>query len=118
MSGPSLFVLAIMDSIWGLFCLVTQQLARSLLVVLLSLLTFAAYRLLFHPLARIPGPRLAAITNIWQARHVRNGHAREMGKGLHKKYGSIVRVGPNEVWFNSADAFKKIYSMSTSSRLI
>ncbi|KAL2193255.1 cytochrome P450 [Corynascus similis CBS 632.67] len=56
-------------------------------------------------------PQLAAISNIWQARHVRDGRARELGKTLHKRYGPVVRVGPNEVWFNSQEAFKEIYSV-------
>ncbi|KAK3291405.1 cytochrome P450 [Chaetomium fimeti] len=77
---------------------------------LLSMLVIAIYRLTFHPLAQVPGPRAAAVSNIWQARHVRDGRARELGKTLHKKYGPVVRVGPNEVWLNSGDAFKNIYS--------
>ncbi len=71
------------------------------------------YRLFFHPLARIPGPKLAAISNIWQAYHVRNGRSCELGKTLHKKYGPVVRVGPKEVWFNSEEAFKEIYRTLT-----
>jgi hypothetical protein len=93
-----------------LFTLGARLLVLSVELAVLSLLTIAVYRLLFHPLARIPGPRLAAISNIWQARHVRNGRVRELGKTLHKKYGPVVRVGPNEVWFNSGEAFKTIYS--------
>ncbi|SPJ85851.1 related to pisatin demethylase [Fusarium torulosum] len=33
-----------------------------------------------------------------------------LGKTLHRQYGSAVRVGPNEVWFNSKEAFQAIYS--------
>lgn len=124
MTSPPVLILAIkenaiaiMDSIWALVFLIAQQLAQLLLLLLLSLLTFAAYRLFFHPLARVPGPKLAAVTNIWQARHIRNGRARELGKELPKKYGHVIRVGPNEVWFNSAEAFKQIYSMTNSRRM-
>ncbi|KAJ0299581.1 hypothetical protein COL516b_009085 [Colletotrichum fioriniae] len=67
------------------------------------------YRLFLHPLARVPGPRLAAISNVWHAYHVRNGRMLTLGKTLHKRYGPVVRVGPNEVWFDSVDAFKHIY---------
>lgn len=84
--------------------------AFSVALLLLLLLTVAIYRLLFHPLAWIPGPRLAAISNMWQGRYVRDGRTRHLGKILHSKYGPIVRVGPNEVWFNSPEAFKQIYS--------
>ncbi|KAL7936441.1 cytochrome P450 [Trichoderma chlorosporum] len=82
-------------------------------VLLLSIATIALYRLSFHPLSRIPGPRLAAISNIWHAYHARNGHMFELGRTLHQKYGEVVRVGPNELWFNSTEAFDKIY-MATS----
>lgn len=71
----------------------------------------SAYRITLHPLARVPGPRLAAISNVWYAYHVRNGHAASLGRTLHKRYGPVVRVGPNEVWFNTPEAFDTIYSM-------
>lgn len=74
------------------------------------LLAVVVYRLFLHPLSRIPGPRLAAVTNCWLAYHVRNGHMLRLGKTLHNKYGPAVRVGPNEVWFNTKDAFRLIYS--------
>lgn len=74
------------------------------------LVAVAIYRLYLHPLSRIPGPRLAAITNCWLAYHVRNGHMLQLGKTLHTKYGPAVRIGPNEVWFNTKDAFRLIYS--------
>ncbi|EME44544.1 hypothetical protein DOTSEDRAFT_172810 [Dothistroma septosporum NZE10] len=69
-----------------------------------------AYRLYLHPLAGVPGPRFAAISNIWHAYHARNGLMLELGKTLHKQYGPVVRVGPNEVWLNSKEPFNKIYS--------
>jgi hypothetical protein len=86
-------------------CLITP-----LELAFLCFLILATYRMFFHPLARIPGPKLAIFSNVWQAIHVRNGLARELAKSLHKKYGPVVRIGPNEVWFDSIDAFKTIYS--------
>ncbi|KDN64767.1 putative cytochrome P450 [Colletotrichum sublineola] len=79
------------------------------LSLLLATLVVIGYRLFLHPLARVPGPRLAAISNVWYAWQVRNGRMLKLGKTLHKRYGPAVRVGPNEVWFDSADAFKHIY---------
>ncbi|KAM7205447.1 Cytochrome P450 monooxygenase sdnT [Naviculisporaceae sp. PSN 640] len=75
----------------------------------LPLLGLAIYRFTFHQLATIPGPRLAALSNIWQAYYARNGRMLELGKVLHVRYGPMVRVGPNEVWFDSTDAFRSIY---------
>lgn len=74
------------------------------------LFAVVAYRLTIHPLASVPGPRLAAVSNIWHTYHARNGRMRELGLSLHQKYGRMVRVGPNEVWFDSKEAFQVIYS--------
>ncbi|PIA93190.1 Pisatin demethylase [Cercospora beticola] len=82
----------------------------STLFLTFSVTSLVIYRLFFHPLARVPGPRLAAISNVWYAYHARNGDMLRLGKTLHRKYGHAVRVGPNEVWFDSKKAFAKIYS--------
>ncbi|KAM0231879.1 hypothetical protein ACHAPO_008175 [Fusarium lateritium] len=60
--------------------------------------------------AHVPGPRLAAISSFWHAYNARNGRMAYLGKTLHRKYGPVVRVGPNEVWFNTKEAFHAIYS--------
>lgn len=89
---------------------------RSLVLAVVFLLGISIYRLFLHPLARIPGPRLAAISNVWHAYHARNGHMLHLGKTLHKHYGHTVRVGPNEVWFDSKEALSKIYSMESCTK--
>ncbi|EGZ68773.1 cytochrome P450 [Neurospora tetrasperma FGSC 2509] len=81
-----------------------------LFVIVVVILAIAVYRLYLHPLASVPGPRLAALSNIWHAYHARNGRMYLLGKSLHKRYGPVVRVGPNELWFDSKEAFKTIYS--------
>jgi hypothetical protein len=87
-----------------------RALSLGIVGLVLVVVSLASYRLCLHPLARVPGPRLAAVSNIWHALHVRNGRMLELGKTLHEKYGPVVRVGPNEVWFDSKDAFGAIYS--------
>jgi hypothetical protein len=82
----------------------------SIALSVLLLMIISLYRLLFHPLSSVPGPKAAALSNAWLAWHARNGRVRELGKTLHKRYGPVVRVGPSEVWFDSKDAFKVIYS--------
>ncbi len=80
-------------------------------VALLTLLTaVVAHRLFLGPLSRIPGPRLAALSNIWYANHAKNGTTAAMAKQLHQRYGPVVRVGPKEVWFNTKEAYDHIYS--------
>ncbi|RYP71160.1 hypothetical protein DL771_004960 [Monosporascus sp. 5C6A] len=81
-------------------------LAAFLLILPVSL---AVYRLRFHPLSKIPGPRLAAITPLWYAYHIRKSRLWLLGQELHDKYGPAVRIAPNEVQFNSKEAFQAIY---------
>ncbi|KAK3486903.1 cytochrome P450 [Neurospora hispaniola] len=81
-----------------------------LLFTIVIILAIAVYRLYLHPLAGVPGPCLAALSNIWHACHARNGRMYQLGTTLHKRYGPVVRVGPNELWFDSKEAFKTIYS--------
>lgn len=88
--------------IWATAKLVALSLSTLLLAVV-------ARRVLFHPLSHIPGPKLAAVSNAWYAYHVKHGLTAEMGQRLHRQYGPVVRVGPNEVWFNTKEAFDTIY---------
>ncbi|KAI1141491.1 cytochrome P450 [Hypoxylon sp. FL0543] len=82
------------------------------LAVYLSLLpiSLVVYRLYLHPLAKIPGPRLAAITSLWYVNHIRKGQMQVLYRDLHNKYGPVVRISPNEVSFDSKDAFQAIYT--------
>lgn len=60
--------------------------------ILVYLLTLASYRLLFHPLAAFPGPKLAAITRYYEAYYdiVKNGQYTFKMAEVHKKYGELI----------------------------
>ncbi|KAI1821980.1 putative cytochrome P450 monooxygenase [Xylaria intraflava] len=67
------------------------------------------YNILFHPLRKFPGPlfhRMSVIPLSW---HQINGthpfHIHE----LHKRYGPVVRIKPNELVFCSPQAWQDIY---------
>jgi len=92
-----------------LLSLILSVIVGSLATLTLAVASIALYRVFFHPLARIPGPRLAALSNVWLARHARDGRMLGLGKRLHKAYGPMVRVGPDELWFDSSEAFRQIY---------
>ena len=72
---------------------------KLMVVVLLILLVIAAitiYRLLLHPLARVPGPKLAALTSLHEFHYdcLKGGggqHAFKLRK-MHDQYGEYVRA--------------------------
>ncbi|KAH8747235.1 cytochrome P450, partial [Diaporthe sp. PMI_573] len=68
------------------------------------------YRLYFHPLAKYPGPKLAAITGLWYCRHWVGGRWPHVVTELHHKYGDVIRVAPNELVFATAEASRDIYN--------
>jgi len=69
----------------------------------------AVYNLYFHPLAKFPGPKRAAISTIFFAKTVINGNSINIMKALHEKYGDVVRWAPDELSFSSAQAWDDIY---------
>jgi hypothetical protein len=66
------------------------------------------YRLYFHPLAKFPGPILNALTPIPGIVSLLRGRIPLDNKVLHDKYGSVVRVSPTELSYNSAQAWEGI----------
>jgi hypothetical protein len=64
------------------------------------LVALAVYRLFLHPLAKFPGPRLAAATTLYEAWFeigLKGQYSREIGR-LHDVYGTSVGVfGAEEV---------------------
>ncbi|KAL1969170.1 hypothetical protein VTN77DRAFT_424 [Rasamsonia byssochlamydoides] len=78
-------------------------------LVLLYIVSNAAYNLFFSPLSRFPGPKLWAISRIPFQVSVLRGHPHFDVTALHERYGPVVRLGPNELAFNTPQAFRDIY---------
>ena len=90
------------------FVLVSLQLYAGYLLVL------AIYRIFFHPLAKFPGPfwgKLTEWNTIWPT--LRGDGTFTRHKWL-QEYGSVVRVGPNEVMFGDLPSVKDIYGQSSN----
>jgi len=79
------------------------------LTFLISLVGVLFYRRFFHPLARIPGPAIASITGIWRTRRLMLGGWHDDIIDLHKRYGRVVRIAPDEISLVDAAAAKVLY---------
>ena len=66
------------------------------------------YLLCFHPLSKYPGPRFWALTRWGVSLAIISGKSHDTILDLHKKYGPIVRIAPNELAFQSVSAWTDI----------
>ncbi|KAL8826308.1 MAG: hypothetical protein Q9191_003879 [Dirinaria sp. TL-2023a] len=82
------------------------------------LLAYLAYNLLtnylFSPLANFPGPRLWAVSSIPSQLSILGGRSHLRVLELHNTYGPVVRVGPDELSFNTAGSFQDIYGIDST----
>ncbi|OCH88354.1 cytochrome P450 [Obba rivulosa] len=67
-----------------------------------------------HPLARFPGPFMWKVTSLKLAQMVWSGKRHIVIIDMHKKYGTVVRTGPNTLSFNSHAAVSPIYSSAVA----
>ncbi|KAH0588957.1 hypothetical protein H2248_004739 [Termitomyces sp. 'cryptogamus'] len=81
-------------------------------LAIIYFIALAVYRLFYHPLSKFPGPRLAAITDLYSAYYdlVLDGVLLDHLEHLHRTYGPVVRISPEQLHFNDPDAFNHIYS--------
>lgn len=83
--------------------------------LLLLPLFFFAYVLnnyFYHGLHKYPGPFLASLTDWWRFFDVWGRRPDVTHNQLHRKYGDIVRLGPNALSFASPLALKSIYGLN------
>ncbi|KAI0391871.1 cytochrome P450 oxidoreductase [Xylariaceae sp. FL0594] len=60
-------------------------------------------------LAIIPGPFVASFCNLWKIAAIYREDMPGWNISAHKRYGPVVRIGPNHVSFSSPEAFQRIY---------
>ncbi|KAK1749496.1 Pisatin demethylase [Echria macrotheca] len=72
---------------------------------------FAWYALAWatSPLRQFPGPFLAGWTNFWRFAATLSGRYPLKMVELHKKYGPVVRIGPNTLVLNYPELIQTIY---------
>lgn len=65
----------------------------------------------YHGFNKYPGPLLAHLTGWWRFFDVFRGLTQHTHVQLHKKYGDIVRLGPDVLSFADPAAVKDIYGL-------
>ncbi|KAH7021327.1 cytochrome P450 [Microdochium trichocladiopsis] len=73
----------------------------------------AVYLLIFHPLAKIPGPKLYALTDFISLYYTVLGEWPAKLKTLHDIYGPTLRFGPNDVSSIAPETWKTVYGHKT-----
>jgi hypothetical protein len=84
----------------------------------LYLVSLVVYRLYLSPLARFPGPKLAALSNWYEFYYdvVRQGEFTWHIQKLHKQYGPIIRITPTELHIDDPDYYDVLYARGTGRR--
>jgi cytochrome P450 len=70
--------------------------------------TSAIYYVYFHPLSRLPGPKLYAVSHIPHTWAQITGRKPFMIHQLHEKYGNIVRYSPQQVSLCDDASYKEV----------
>ncbi|KIW38683.1 uncharacterized protein PV06_09633 [Exophiala oligosperma] len=82
-----------------------------LLLLLLLWLVKTVYAAYFTPLASVPGPWLAKFTALPLKVHVIKARRVQYIDNLHKIYGPVVRIAPNEVDVTDLDGYRAIHKI-------
>jgi hypothetical protein len=82
------------------------SLTHALIALLAYIFLKIFYRLTLHPLAKVPGPKIAAATSLYSAYHdiCTSGLVKSL-PDMHRKYGPVIRIMPNEVHVSNFEAF-------------
>ncbi|KAI0854609.1 cytochrome P450 [Xylaria cubensis] len=69
------------------------------------------YRVTYHPLARIPGSKIAAMTYWYEVYYevILGGQYFKRIKDMHSEFGPIIRINPDEIHFNDPEFINDIY---------
>ncbi|KAM7183701.1 Cytochrome P450 [Rhypophila sp. PSN 637] len=99
----------------------TSQVTLSNVVVTIAIVVLGRIvwqvmsNLVFSPIpSNIPGPLIARITPKWIYLVELSGSRGRTVDALHKKYGPVVRLSPNELSFSSLSCIKTIYGAGSS----
>lgn len=73
---------------------------------------YLARNYFYNGLNKYPGPRLASFSNLWRFVDVYNRRPDITHLSLHRKYGDVVRLGPDTLSFADPAAVRTIYGLN------
>ena len=85
-----------------------------LTAILVSICAKIIYYRFLHPLAGVPGPFVASFSRLPLLSYALGGAEHEIHLALHRRYGPIVRVGPNHILLNDPAHGPWYYSLDKS----
>lgn len=97
-------LLLLLSNHWKVFFVVTA------LIIYGAFLLWTGYG---PALRSIPGPATARFTRLWLFRQSMKGNAHTLYTDLHRRYGKIVRVGPQKVTISDPETIPLIYGISS-----
>lgn len=81
-----------------------------LLLTLVTLFLKLAQTYFFSSVKSFPGPFCTKFTDSWRYVKTASGQAHLVHADLHRKYGSVVRIGPNTLSISDPSLIKTIYN--------
>ena len=81
------------------------------LILFVLLFVRPLYKRYSSPLRQYPGPFIASCTRLWKVWSTWTGKTEQHHIALHKKYGPVVRIAPDEVSFASPAAAQTIFQV-------
>ncbi|KAK3291378.1 cytochrome P450-like protein [Chaetomium fimeti] len=92
---------------------IAQVLSQHWLPITLAVVVAWLARNRYHNgLSKYPGPFLASLTDWWRFFDVYGRRPERSHIALHRKYGPVVRLGPNTLSFSDPDSLKTIYGLN------
>jgi cytochrome P450 len=85
--------------------------AHPFLILFTLLVVRPLYKRYSSPLRQYPGPFIASCSRIWKVWSTWTGHTEQHHIALHKKYGPVVRIAPNELSFSSPEAALAVFQV-------
>ncbi|RHZ67349.1 cytochrome P450 [Aspergillus thermomutatus] len=98
--------------------LTSSSLLLTLVGTVFYFLVQSIYRLFFHPLSKYPGPKLTAITFLYEFYYdvIKGGKFLFQIEKMHERYGPIVRINPRELHIKDPSFYDEIYAGAAHKR--